>query len=226
MSGEAQLLLQALGVSLRVAACATLLACGPALALGWLLARRDFRGKALVEALVALPLVLPPTAVGYLLLRAFGRGGPLSREVLGFDPDVLLSFRGAVLAAAIMSLPLIARSARAAFEGVPARLETMARTLGWSRARVFLGLTVPLARAGLTAALVLGFGRALGEFGATIVVAGNLPGRTQTLALSIFDALQVGRDDRALYAIALSGVLAFALVAAVELLERRARRST
>jgi len=216
---------QALGVSLRVAACATLLAAGPALALGWLLARRAFRGKAVLEALVALPLVLPPTAVGYLLLRAFGRGGPLSREVLGFDPDVLLSFRGAVLAAAVMSLPLIARSARAAFEGVPARLETMARTLGWSRARVFLGLTVPQARAGLSAALVLGFGRALGEFGATIVVAGNLPGRTQTLALSIFDAIQVGAGERALAAIALSGALAFALVAAVELLERRARRS-
>lgn len=220
------LLWQALGVSLRVAASATLLAAPPALALGWLLARRTFRGKSLVETLVALPLVLPPTAVGYLLLRAFGRGGPLSREVLGFDPDVLLSFRGAVLAAAIMSLPLIARSARAAFEGVPARLETMARTLGWSRTRVFLGLTVPQARAGLSAALVLGFGRALGEFGATIVVAGNLPGRTQTLALSIFDAIQVGAGERALAAIALSGVLAFALVATVELLERRARRST
>ncbi|HVS18457.1 MAG TPA: molybdate ABC transporter permease subunit [Planctomycetota bacterium] len=222
---DAELLWQALGVSLRVAASATLLAAGPALALGWLLARREFRGKTLVETLVALPLVLPPTAVGYLLLRAFGRGGPLAREVLGFDPDVLLSFRGAVLAAAVMSLPLIARAARAAFEGVPARLETMARTLGWSRSRVFLGLTVPLARAGLSAALVLGFGRALGEFGATIVVAGNLPGRTQTLSLAIFDAIQVGAGERALAAIALSGALAFALVAAVELLERRARRS-
>lgn len=225
MSSDATLLLQALGVSLRVAASATLLAAGPALALGWLLARREFRGKALVETLVALPLVLPPTAIGFLLLRLFGRGGPLSRDVLGFDPDVLLSFRGAVLAAACMSLPLMARSARAAFEGVAPRLEAMALTLGWSRARVFLGLTVPLARAGLTAALVLGFGRALGEFGATIVVAGNLPGRTQTLALSIFDSIQVGRDDRALAAIALSAVLAFGLVALVERLERRTRRA-
>lgn len=219
-------LLEALGVSLRVATCATLLAAGPALALGWCLARRDFPLKSLVETLVALPLVLPPTAVGYLLLRLFGRGGPLSREVLGFDPDVLLSFRGAVLAAACMSLPLIARSARAAFEAVPARLERMARLLGWSRTRVFLGLTVPQSRAGLCAALVLGFGRALGEFGATIVVAGNLPGRTQTLALSIFDDIQLGRDDRALAAIAVSGALAFGLIALVELLERRARRRT
>jgi molybdate transport system permease protein len=213
--------LQALGVSLRVAALATLLVTPPALALGWLLARRSFPGKSLVETLVALPLVLPPTAVGYLLLRLFGRHGPLGRDALGFDPDVLLSWRGAVLAAAVMSLPLVARTARAAFEAVPARLEWMGRSLGLSRARVLATITLPLARQGLLAALVLGFGRALGEFGATVVVAGNIPGRTQTLALALFDDIQLGRGDRALALIALSGVLAFALVFWVERLQPR-----
>lgn len=215
--------LSALRVSLEVAALATLLVAPPAIALGWLLARRTFRGKSLVETVVALPLVLPPTAVGYLLLRLFARGGPLGRDVLGFDPEVLLTRRGAVLAAACMSLPLVARTARAAFEAVPERLERMGRSLGLSRARVFGTITVPLARHGLSAALVLGFGRALGEFGATVVVAGNVPGRTQTLALAIFDDIQLGRDDRALFLIALSAGLAFGLVWWVERLQGRGR---
>lgn len=215
--------LVALGVSLRVAALATVCVTPPALALGWLLARRSFPGKSLVEAVVALPLVLPPTAIGYLLLTTFGRHGPLGRDALGFDPGVLLSQRGAVLAAALMSVPLVARSARAAFESVPERVEHMARSLGFSRTRTFLTVTVPLAKGGLLAALVLGFGRALGEFGATIVVAGSLPGRTQTLALSIFDDIQIGRNDRALASIAVSALLAFGLVFWVERLQRGRR---
>lgn len=217
--------LQALLVSLKVAAAATVLSAPVAVALGWLLARRTFPGKSLVETVVALPLVLPPTAVGYLLLRLFGRDGPLGREVLGFDPDVLLTWKGAVLAAGAMSLPLVARTARAAFEGVPQRLERMGRTLGLSRTRVLLTITLPLARDGLLAALVLGFGRALGEFGATVVVAGNIPGRTQTLALAIFEDILLGRDQRAMALIGLSAVLAFALVWWVEFLQRRARRA-
>jgi len=218
--------LQALWVSVKVASAATLLVAPAALALGWLLARRSFRGKSLIETCVALPLVLPPTAVGYLLLRLFGRGGPLGRERLGFDPDVLLTWKGAVLAAAVMSLPLCARSARTAFEGVPPRLEQMGRTLGLSRTGVLLRITLPLARDGLLAAVVLGFGRALGEFGATVVVAGNIPGRTQTLALALFDDILLGRDRRALALVGLSAALAFALVLWVERLQGRARSRT
>jgi molybdate transport system permease protein len=213
---------EAVRVSLEVAGAATLLVLGPAVAIGWLLARRDFPGKALVETFVALPLVLPPTAVGYAILRLAARDGWLGEARLGFETDLLLTRKGAVLAAAVMSLPLAARTARVAFEAVPARLEAMARSLGMSGARTFATVTLPLARRGLLAAAVLGFGRALGEFGATVVVAGNIPGRTQTLALAIFDDIQVGRGDRALFLLGVSALLAFAVIFSVERLQRSA----
>jgi len=215
--------LDALRVTLQVASVATLLSAPVGVALGYLLARREFAGKSVVETLVALPLVLPPTAIGYLLLRLFARHGWLGADTLGFDPDVLLTWRGAVLAAATMSLPLVARTARVAFEEVPARLETMGESLGLTRANVFARITLPLAKRGLIAALLLGFCRALGEFGATIVVAGNIAGRTQTLALAIFDDMQLGRDDHALQLIGISVVIAFACIFVVERLQRRAR---
>jgi molybdate transport system permease protein len=156
-----------------------------------------------------------------LLLRLFARHGPLGAETLGFDPDVLLTWRGAVIAAATMSLPLVARTARVAFDAVPARLETMGASLGLSRGNVLASITLPLARRGLVAAVLLGFCRALGEFGATIVVAGNIRGRTQTLALAIFDDLQIGHDAHALQLVGLSALLAFVCVFAVERLQRR-----
>ena len=215
--------LDALRVTLQVASVATLLSAPVGIALGHLLARKNFAGKSIVETIVALPLVLPPTAIGYLLLRLFASRGWLGVETLGFDPDVLLTWRGAVLAAATMSLPLIARTARVAFEGVPPRLETMGESLGLSRASVFARITLPLARRGLIAALLLGFCRALGEFGATIVVAGNIPGRTQTLALAIFDDMQLGRDEHALQLIGISVAIAFACIFVVERLQSRAR---
>ena len=224
MGDAGELALQALWITLQVALGATLLVALPGIALGRLLARREFRGKSLVETLVALPLVLPPTAVGYLVLRLFARDGPLGREVLGFDPDVLLTRRGAILATAAMSLPLVARTARVAFEAVPVRLELMARSLGLTPRQVLARVTLPLARGGLLAALLLGFSRALGEFGATVVVAGNIPGRTQTLSIAIFDAIQVGREGAALALIGVSTLLAFATVWTVELLLRRAPR--
>jgi molybdate transport system permease protein len=211
---------EVLCVTLRVALSASLLVAPLALAAGYLLARARFRGKSAVETLVALPLVLPPTAIGYLLLALFSRHGPLGSATLGFDPDVLFTWKGAVLASAVVAFPLAARTARVAFEEVDPRLERMGETLGLSRARVFATITVPLARRGLTASMVLAFGRALGEFGATVIVAGNIPGRTQTLALAIFNDIQLGRDDHALFLVGITVVIAFVLMWVVERLSR------
>jgi len=214
--------LQPLLLSLEVAL-ATSLVILPLGALGGLLlARRRFVGHSLVETLLALPLVLPPTAVGYLMLRLLARDGPLGVKTLGFDLDLLLTWKGAVAASAVMSLPLVARTARVAFEEVDPRLEGMARTLGLGPLRTFVTITLPLARRGLLAAALLGFARALGEFGATVIVAGNIPGRTQTLALAIFSDLQAGDDRRAMALVWVTVAIAFGAVFAVERLLRTA----
>jgi len=210
-------------ISLKVALAATLIVLPPGFALGLVMARRDFPGKSLVETAASLPLVLPPTAVGYLLLRLLARGGPLGPESLGFDPDLLFTWKGAAVAAGFMALPLVARTARVAFEEVDPRLEAMSRTLGQGPAGTFLRVTLPLARRGLTAAAVLGFSRAVGEFGATVIVAGNIPGRTQTLALAIFSDIQVGRDREAMSLVGVTVVLAFVSMWAVEALLRRGK---
>jgi len=188
---------------------------------GLILARRRFAGYSIVETLLALPLVLPPTAVGYLLLRLLARDGPLGVKSLGFDLDLLLTWKGAVLAAGVMALPLVVRAARVAFEEVDPRLEGMARTLGLGPLRTLCAVTLPLARRGLLAAALLGFARALGEFGATVIVAGNIPGRTQTLALAIFSDLQSGDDRRAMTLVLITAVIAFGAVFVVERLLRR-----
>jgi molybdate transport system permease protein len=185
-------LLPILLLTLQVAAVATAAVAVPAVLLGYALARREFFGKGLVSALVGLPLVLPPTAVGFLLLRLLAVDGPLGRETLGFDLGLVLTWKGAVVAAAVMSFPLVARTARVTFEGIEPRLEAMGRTLGYSPLGTFARITLPLARRGLLAGTLLGFTRALGEFGATVTLAGNIPGRTQTLASAIFSAQQVG----------------------------------
>lgn len=208
--------LQALAITLKVAVGATLLAALPAVAIGYLLARRQFPGKSIVETVVALPLVLPPTAIGYLLLSLFARDGWLGPRALGFDPGILFTARGAVIASAVVVLPLIARSSRAAFESVEPRLERMAASLGRSPANVFATVSLPLAGRGLAAALGLGFGRAIGEFGATVIVAGNIPGRTQTLALAIFNDIQLGDHRHALVLVGWTTLLAFAILWSVE----------
>ncbi len=210
--------------TLRVALAATALVAPAGIALGLVLARRDFPGRSVVETVVALPLVLPPTAIGYLLLALFSRSGWLGERALGFDLDLLFTWRAAVIASALVALPLVARTARTAFEEVDPRLELMARTLGLSRARAFVSVTLPLARRGLLAAVALGFGRALGEFGATVIVAGNIPGRTQTLALAIFSEIQLGNTDAALRLVALTVGLAFVLMWCIERLLRRGPR--
>jgi len=214
-------LLGPLLLTLKVALATTLVTVPIGAGLGFLLARRSFPGRSVMETLVALPLILPPTAVGYLLLRLLARDGPLGVKRLGVDLDLLLTWKGAVLAAAVMSLPLVARTARVAFEEVNPRLEGIARTLGLGPLRTFRGITLPLARRGLLAAALLGFARALGEFGATVIVAGNIPGRTQTLALAIFSDLQSGDDRRAVWLVGVTVVLAFGAVFAVEALLRR-----
>jgi molybdate transport system permease protein len=217
--------LAALGLSAQVALWATAAVFPLGAGLGWLLARRAVPGKAVLETLTALPLVLPPTAVGYLLLRLLARDGPLGEPALGVDLDLLFTWKGAVLASALMSLPLVVRTARVAFEEVDPRLEAVARTLGLGPARTFARVTLPLARRGLLAAAVLGFSRALGEFGATVIVAGNIPGRTQTLALAIFSDIQIGRDEDAMALVGVTVVLAFAALWTVEALLRRGRRA-
>lgn len=198
--------LSVLLLTLKIALLATALTAIPGVALGYALARWQFRGKKLLASLVTLPLVLPPTAVGFLMLRMLAVEGPLGRQTLGFDPGLLLTWKAAVLAAMVMSLPLVTRTARVAFEGVEPRLESMARTLGYGPWQTFLRFTLPLAARGLSAALILGFTRAVGEFGATVTLAGNIPGQTRTLASAIFSAQQVGDLARAdvLMAVALA----------------------
>lgn len=215
--------LAALVLTAKVALVATLIVLPPGIALGWVLARRAVPGKALIETLTALPLVLPPTAVGFLLLRLLARDGPFGEARLGFDLDLLFTWKGAVLASAVMSLPLVVRTARVAFEEVDPQLEGVARTLGLGPLETFLAVTLPLAGRGLLAAAVLGFARALGEFGATILVAGNIPGRTQTLALAIFSDMQAGREDDAMVLVAITVAIAFLALWTTEALLRRGR---
>lgn len=211
----------AIALTLQVAAVATLLVLPPATLLAYFLARYRFPGHTALATLVGLPLVLPPTAVGFLILQLLARDGLLGSRRLGFDLNILLTWKAAVLAAAVMALPLVVRTARVAFEAVDPRLEMMARTLGHSRLQTFFGTTLPLASRGLLAASILGFTRAIGEFGATVILAGNIPGRTQTLAAAIFSAQQVG-DDRTAYALlGLAVLLGVAAIAASERLVRR-----
>ncbi len=214
--------LEALRISLQVATAATLAVLVPALLLAYLLARREFPAKGLVSALAGLPLVMPPTAVGYLLLRLFATDGPLGRATLGFDLGVLLTWKGAVIASSVMAFPLVVRTARVAFEGVDPRLEMMARSLGHGRAETWLRFTLPLAWRGILAAAILGFTRALGEFGATVIVAGNIPGRTQTLASAIYSAQQVGAQSEAYFLLAVAVAAGLAAILASEALSRQA----
>jgi molybdate transport system permease protein len=223
MSGEEW---EIVAFTLRVAALATLLIFGPGIALAWVLARRDWPGKSLVETAVMLPLVMPPVATGLLLLELLGRNGPLG----GFlhrhlDLTVVFTWRAVVIAMAVMSFPLLVRAARIAFEGVNPRLEQIARTLGAGDPRVFATITMPLAMRGIVAGTVLAFARALGEFGATILVAGNIPGRTSTLSLAIYGHVQLGQDADAFRLLLVSVVIAFAAVWISEWCLRRGSRA-
>ena len=186
------------------------------LAISWALARLRWPGKSLVETIVALPLVMPPVATGLLLLKFFGRHGPLHGLV-----EVVFTWRAVVIAMVVMSMPLFVRSARVALEEVNVRYEHVARTLGASEARVFFAITLPLALRGIVAGTVLALARAIGEFGATIVVAGNIPGRTTTLSLAIFDRIELGKDSDAYRLLVISVIIAFVALWINEAVVRR-----
>jgi molybdate transport system permease protein len=196
-------------LTLRVAAMATALLLVPGVLAGLALARWRGPGRGVVETLLALPLVLPPTAVGIVLLEALSPRRALGGWLAARGMDVVFTWKGAVLASMVMALPLLVRSARTAFEEVDPRLVGVARTLGCGPVRAFLRVTLPLAYRGILAGVVLAFSRALGEFGATIMVAGSIPGRTRTLALAIFQHHQVGRDADAMRLVGITVLLAF-----------------
>ena len=196
----------------------------PAVALGWLLATRNFRGKAVVETVLVLPLVLPPVVTGYALLVLLGRRGPLGPFLDAVGLPIVFTWRGCVVASAVMAFPLAYRACRTAFEGIDLRLPGIARTLGASRLDAFRTVTLPLAGHGLLAAAILAFARSVGEFGATIVLAGNVEGETRTLPVAVFQEIQsIGAEGVWRLAVLCVALAAGALVAG-EVLARRARR--
>lgn len=217
-------LLQVTLFTLGIAALSTLSIAPPAIGLGWLLAKRRWPLKSLVETLVAIPMVIPPVATGLILLKLLGRRSLLGRFLEGaLGLEIVFTWKAVLIATSVMSFPLLVRTARVAFEEIDPRFEEAARTLGagpWDR---LFTVTLPLARRGLLAGCVLSFARALGEFGATVMVAGMIPGETVTLALGIYHEVQMGRDEVALGYLALSAALAFGAVWLSEkLLGRRA----
>jgi molybdate transport system permease protein len=208
-----------------VAALSTLVILPPGLAVAWLLARRDWPGKSLVETLVTLPLVMPPVATGLILLKVLGRRGTVG----GFfhdhlHLDVVFTWRAVLVALGVMSFPLLVMATQQALEQVNPRFEQIARTLGAGNWRVFFTITLPLALRGIIGGVILAFARALGEFGATIMVAGNIPGKTSTLSLSIYESVQLGEDATAYRLLGIAVTLAFVAVWASSWFMRRQRR--
>ena len=207
-----------------MASIATALVLPPAIAIGWLLARRDFPGKTLLETMVSLPLVLPPVASGLLLLWLFGRRSPVGQALDAAGIDIVFTWKAVVISMMVISFPLVARSVRAGIEQVDRRYEQIAATLGAGPLRILRTITLPLASRGIAAGAVLGFSRALGEFGATIMVAGAIPGRTRTIAVGIYTLVETGHEDAAWILVAVSAVLAFgAIYLSNRLMEQRGR---
>jgi molybdate transport system permease protein len=203
---------------------ATALVLPPAIGVGWLFARKSFPGKALLETLVSLPLVLPPVASGLLLLWLFGRRSPVGRALDAAGIEIIFTWKAVVIAMMVISFPLVARSVRAGIEQVDRRYEDLAATLGAGPFRILRTITLPLASRGIAAGAVLGFSRALGEFGATIMVAGAIPGRTRTIAVGIYTLVETGREDAAWVLVIISAVLAFgAIYFSNRLIEQRGR---
>ena len=213
-------------LSLQVGGVAILATLPVAFALAYLLARGRFRGKVLLDGIVHLPLVLPPVVTGWLLLLLFAPSGPIGKVTQAlFGATVLFHWTGAAIAAGVMALPLMVRAMRLSIEAVDRRLEDAARTLGADRRRVFATITLPLSLPGILAGAVLGFARALGEFGATITFVSNVPGQTRTLPLAIYSALQLPDGEGVVWRLAaVSVVLALAALVGSELLARRAGR--
>lgn len=205
----------ALGLTLKVAGWATVLNLVLGVAVGWAMARWRFAGRDVVDAVLTLPMVMPPTVLGYYLLVLIGSQGPLGAWLLQhFGIRLIFTWQAAVIAATIVAFPLVFKAARAAFETVDPQLEDAARTLGVSEWAVFFRVSLPLAWRGILAGLLLAFARATGEFGATLMVAGSIVGKTQTLSIAVYEAVQAGQDDTANFLVAVTSVTCVAVLLA------------
>ncbi|MDB5878559.1 MAG: molybdenum transporter permease [Variovorax sp.] len=216
-------MLTPLWLTLKVALLATLLAGAAGIGLGWWMSRRRFAGQHVVDAFLMLPMVLPPTVLGYYLIVLIGRNGVLGQYLdRWFGINLIFTWQGAVIAASAVSLPLVYKAARAAFEEVDSRFAHAARTLGAGEFEIFWRIALPLAIRGIAAGLMLAFARAMGEFGATLMIAGNLPGKTQTLSIAVYEAVQAGNDAQALWlTLVISLVCMTVLVISGRLLQAR-----
>jgi len=207
-------------LSLRVAVIATAISLVVGLALAYLLARHRFRGREVLDSVITLPIVLPPTVLGYYLLVVLGRDSAFGRGFEAvFGIPLVFTWQAAVVAAAFHSVPLLVKSARAALESVDRNVENAARTLGASEGRIFFQITLPMARRSVLAATVFAFARALGDFGVTIMIAGNIPGRTQTMAVAIYDAVQTGNTLPANLMVLIISLTAIAILYATNRLQ-------
>src|SRR5258708_7948853 len=202
-------------LTLKVAGWATVLATLAGILLAYLIARLKFMGRELLDAAMTLPMVMPPTVLGYYLLVLVGRRGPIGHWLEAqFGISLVFTWQGAVIAAAVVAFPLVYKGARAAFEGVERQYEQAARVLGKSEWEVFVRVTLPLAWRGILAGAMLAFARAMGEFGATLMVAGSLPGRTQTLSIAVYEAVQPGKDDVANFLVIVTSIVCISILLA------------
>ena len=211
--------------SISVGLASTLLILPFGIALAWLFARKEWPLKSIVETAVLLPLVMPPVSTGLILLKIFGRRSPLGQWLYERGIEIVFNWKGVLIAMSVMSFPLLVRSVRTSFAEVNPRLEQIAATLGASPLRIFFVITIPLAYKGIVAGALLAFSRALGEFGATILLAGNIPGKTQTLSLAIYNYVQLGKDADAYVLLGITVVLAFLFVWCSEWLLRTGRKT-
>ena len=203
-------------ITIKVAALATAVSFVFSVALAYVLSRRAVPGRRLIDALCTLPIVLPPTVLGFFLLVLVGRRGVFGPALAQVGINLIFSWQGAVLAATVVVFPLLYKSARAAFDNVDGNLESAARSLGASEWRVFWRVNLPLARNGILAGTLLAFARGMGEFGATLMIAGNIPGKTQTMALAIYDAFTAGKDAQAALLSAMTAVLCCIIVVSAD----------
>ena len=211
--------------SLSVGLASTLLILPFGIAMAWLFARKEWPLKSVLETIVLLPLVMPPVSTGLILLKIFGRRSPVGQWLYDRGVEIVFNWKGVLIAMAVMSFPLLVRSVRTSFSEVNPRFEQIAATLGASSLRIFFVITIPLAYKGIIAGALLAFSRALGEFGATILLAGNIPGKTQTLSLAIYSFVQLGKDSEAYTLLGITVVLAFLFVWCSEWLLRSAKKA-
>jgi molybdate transport system permease protein len=211
--------------SLSVGLASTLLILPFGIAMAWLFARREWPLKSVIETLVLLPLVMPPVSTGLILLKIFGRRSPLGQWLYDRGIEIVFNWKGVLIAMAVMSFPLLVRTVRTSFADVNPRLEQIAATLGASPLRIFFLITVPLGFKGIVAGSLLAFSRGLGEFGATILLAGNIPGETQTLSLAIYNSVQLGKDSEAYTLLGITVALAFLFVWSSEWLLRSGKKA-